>query len=577
MATANPVSFTMLDPSLAADQVALERNMALAQALRQQGMTPIDTSNRMAGTVMSRVSPFEGLAKMLQSYSANAWNSQNDSDRQALAQKQSSLLASLVGGSPVSPDVASTAALGTGAAQGDVGPTTSNATRMDNMQAGRGPLALTGDPGRDRLLMALNPEKYIDAKLSAYQATPSTQMATQAGVDPRAANAGALLKANSDPKVFGQQQAGLTPEQIRLGAYGEAAKAAEIERRGGNQFVNPMLGTSGIVPKIPENANPVGPVAPNGALPGGVAPIPGAAPIVQSNAQAGAYGSASGGFQNVTMPDGSQRPIRGAEVPSMAPQPGVTGNFVGDPAQVRAAIAGIKDPQERANAGAALQEQLARTPGVRLGQSTADKITQESGAKVLAELPLQLQQSKQTVTGLENAYKTIEAVGKSGPGISKTVDALSVLNSMGIPVAKGDVNGFQTLKKFLENSASSAAAANGFTGSDARFEQFKAGQPNAETMSPDALKGAIRYVLSQHDASIARAQFIQQQVQTNQGDPNAAMKAQQQWSQQFSPRVFEFSRMTPQERQEAVKGMDKPKLSQFRKQYDFAHEQGWVQ
>lgn len=67
-----------------------------------------------------------------------------------------------------------------------------------------------------------------------------------------------------------------------------------------------------------------------------------------------------------------------------AAQPGVTGSFQGDPAKVSAAIAGIADPQERANALAAFEQQM-RTPGSTrevagggLEFSPAEKATQDA-------------------------------------------------------------------------------------------------------------------------------------------------------------------------------------------------------
>jgi hypothetical protein len=370
------------------------------------------------------------------------------------------------------------------------------------------------------------------------------------------ANQKAFEFANTDPKVRAMRQAGFSDDQIKAAMFGESAKAAEIERRAGNQFVNPLLGASGIVPKIPENANPVGPVAPNGALPGGVQQMPGTLPVVQGNAQAGSTGSANGSIINVTLPNGAQVPARGGSV---------VGGGMPQPA-----------PQPVPQGGPGMPPQAAPLRRPSLGQSTQDRITQEANAKEFQALPVQVQQSKQTIAGLENAYRTIEQLDKSGKGVGKGVDAMAVLNNLGIPVMKGDVNGYQTLKKFLENSASTAAASNGFTGSDALFEQFKAGQPNAETMNPDALKGAIRYVLSQHDAAVARADFIQKFAAAS-NDPNALQQAQQAWSQNYSPKVFEFSRMTPPERQQFKASLSPQQRAAFGQQYNTAHNQGWVQ
>jgi hypothetical protein len=213
----------------------------------------------------------------------------------------------------------------------------------------------------------------------------------------------------------------------------------------------------------------------------------------------------------------------------------------------------------------------------RIGQSTADRVTQEATAKDISALPGQVQQSKQTIAGLENALKLVESGAPSGAGVSKAINFAAILNNLGLPVGKDDVTNYQTFKKFLENAASTAAASNGFTGSDARFEQYKAGNPSADTMNPEAVDHAIRYVLSQHDATIARADYIQKQMAASPNDPNAALRAETQWSQVYSPKVFEFSRMSPIERQQFKSQLTPQQRMQFGQQYNAAHSQGWVQ
>ncbi len=406
--------------------------------------------------------------------------------------------------------------------------------------------------------------------------TATSLTATQGGVDPAMANRLELSKMLSDPEVYKLGQAGFSADEIKKAMYGAAAKAAEIDRKAGNQFANPLTGESGFVPKIPENANPVGGVAPNGALPGGVVPMPGALPIVarQAGAVKGAQEDAS--IITVTTPDGSQIPVRaGPAARAGGAQVGLNGG--GGVPSVTAFPQGMQGMQPSVQPGM-LQPAVAPQPAPplqpRLGQSIQDKATQEAGAKALAEMPAQLQGVKQAQSGLENA---LGYIAKSGPGISKSANVLAVIQNMGIPLMKDDTNGYMTLKKFLENSAAQAASAGGFTGSDARFEQFKAGQPNAETMTPQALKGAIQYVLSQHDAALARGDFLQKFMAQNQGDPNAMQKAQQAWVNTYTPKVFEFSRMDPQERIKYVQGLDKAGLAKFTQQYNAANQQGWVQ
>ena len=66
------VKFFSTDPGELANQQAqaavLTQQQALAQMLMQQGMTPLSTQDRQVGGVGYRVSPLEGLAKLLQVY-----------------------------------------------------------------------------------------------------------------------------------------------------------------------------------------------------------------------------------------------------------------------------------------------------------------------------------------------------------------------------------------------------------------------------------------------------------------------------------------------------------------------------
>jgi hypothetical protein len=95
---ANTINYGTLDPSLAVDQEALNRQVKMAQALREQSMAPIETAGRTVGGVGYAISPMEGLAKMLQGYSANQADKANDTARTALAEKQSAAMANILGG-----------------------------------------------------------------------------------------------------------------------------------------------------------------------------------------------------------------------------------------------------------------------------------------------------------------------------------------------------------------------------------------------------------------------------------------------------------------------------------------------
>jgi hypothetical protein len=87
------------------------------------------------------------------------------------------------------------------------------------------------------------------------------------------------------------------------------------------------------------------------------------------------------------MPGASPAPRGGnaASDTSVAPQAGVTGAFNGNPADITGAIANIADPQERANAQAALQQQM-RANGGTLPQQPVSVPTAPQ-AKPISALP----------------------------------------------------------------------------------------------------------------------------------------------------------------------------------------------
>lgn len=540
-------------PDIAAQQLALQRRQQIIDLLKKEALTPLE-SQTVTGAGPSRVvpiNPLAGLAKMLTGYVAG--QDQGNIDQQSLnlnrqyAQQIAAMMADDNGGGS---------------------PSGVNLARALHAQ----------------VLDSVAPNaKAGEAFLSQFKPTDATLAANQGGLDPITANRLAFIKQTTDPTVLKLRQGGMSDGQIYDAIYGEAAKGA-------SQVVRPdqslySFNTNGV------KLNAVAPnpgdnmqfqVGPNNTI--SASGVPGA-PQATGQAQAArTAGQQSETIRDVTTPGGAVVPVRGKNIGpggTLNPDADQTMIYQGEMQKAQARLAEVKadpkaTPADVANAQKyvdGLTREMTRLR-IPLGQSTQDKSTQEAGAKILSDLPTQLAQSKQTITGLENAYKLAL---NSGPGTSKVMTITGVMNSIGLPIAKDATTNYQTLKKFLENSASTAAASNGFTGSDARFEQFKAGQPNPETMNPEALKGAIRYVLSQHDAAAARAQFILQQAQSNPNDPNAVQKAQQQFAQTYNPRVFEFSRMTPAERQATVKAMSKQQLDQFRQQYNAANQQGWVQ
>ncbi len=88
---------SMYDPSIATDQAALDRQAELAKLLRAQSMAPLQ-SNAQIGGMGYRVSPLEGIAKIMQGMLASKTEGEGDKARQGLATKQAAAMAQMLRG-----------------------------------------------------------------------------------------------------------------------------------------------------------------------------------------------------------------------------------------------------------------------------------------------------------------------------------------------------------------------------------------------------------------------------------------------------------------------------------------------
>jgi len=193
-------------------------------------------------------------------------------------------------------------------------------------------------------------------------------------------------------------------------------------------------------------------------------------------------------------------------------------------------------------------------------------------AKANVNLPNVANSSKQSRTGLENALKILDTVKATGPGTAISAEIWSKLANTipGINMSTPDSDKYQLLLKYLNNSLATSSAVTGANGSDARFEQFSHGQPNGETMNVGPLRQALQYTLSQHDATIAGASFIQKARDqlAKQGVPNPDQVAQQAWSNIYNPRAFELNRLAPKEQAELISNLSPAEAQKLRAQRD---------
>lgn len=367
---------------------------------------------------------------------------------------------------------------------------------------------------------------------------------------------------------------GVDPRHLAGGTLRENAGKGFVDVKPGTPVFDPQARQ--VVAYAPKTGEGVG-LTFNGGMPSGSYQVPGYAGA-NANIQGAEQGAkTANSIFNVTMPDGSQVPVLGGSLGAGAPHgPAGAPGAPATPMGGSSPVSQVSQPAARGNGAPAQNPPAAPQNKLKLGQSTTDRELQVAGGQKIAALPQIAVQSKQTVAGLESALNTLQ---QSGPGLKGRVNVEALLQNWGLPVGKAETENFQTLQKFLNNALATAASATGANGSDARFEQFLHGQPNADTMNAPALDKAIRYVLSQHDAAqvAAKYQMDAYKKARAEGDANAAQTAQQKWSEVYDPRVFEFSRMSPKQRQQFRSSMSKDQQAQFGARYNQAHSMGWVQ
>lgn len=517
------------DPAGMIQNMQLQRRMAIANALMQQGLTPME-GTQMAGQVAVKQSPLQGIAKIAQALGGvEAGNSAIQQMGQLQAQRIAAWNAAN-GGQQQSPQVTNNAPNGgtpagqTAMASPDASPVVQSIQQQPQPNAPQpaqqfNPASMTGMSNMQlQYLKFTDPKAYADlmSKINLGMTTESTKTALAGGTDAGAANRAAQYKAN----VY-------QPEPGKPITVGGAYQGAYPTLPAGGSFGAP---------------------GPNG-MPQGVVPTPG-----YNDVNSGTVGSQTHATQANTI--GNVTDAEGRSVPAwMGAAANVgTAQLLGKPVGPPATTGTVQAPAARPT----------------IGQSSADQATQPQAAKTLLEAQTNLPGMLNTRNQLESALNIIQSGQfSSGPASQQKVNLLGVLQNAGINVDQGDVTGTQTLSKLLGNAVNSSAGASGAMGSDSRLDSFKHGNPNVDLQNPAALERAVRLVLSQTDAAIAGTQYMSGVAKTS-----GAANAVTQWNGAMQPKVFEFARMSPAEQVEFVRsGGDTPA---FENAYNAAKQNGWI-
>jgi hypothetical protein len=266
----NPVN-SLLGPDVTQQQYQLQQNQRYADMLMQQAMQEPAQGQMVSGHYVPP-SPVQGLAQLLKAYVGRKASDMIPEQQTQLANAQNAQVQKMFGlGGEVAPTQASGMALGGGALQGDVGPTTGNATRMQGVQDGtRSALPLIGGDRKASMLLYLLGGPGAYAKALGEQAMPTGTMKELAAAAPAGTPENQRLM-----QALAQKNTYIAPSY--------APEGAGIILPGQNI-------PSSFVPKAGIQTN----VTPQGYKANAV---PGYAPASASIEQAQAYGKGLGGAQ----------------------------------------------------------------------------------------------------------------------------------------------------------------------------------------------------------------------------------------------------------------------------------------
>lgn len=273
---------SVLPPDQQQNLMQLQQQQAIGQALLQQGMQPLDTSNRQVGGVGYRISPLEGLSKIVQA-AVGSKMARDSMGQQAQIMGQLYGNAFGSGQQPAAqqPQAAPTDAGGMTGAQSGAGVVSSPVATPSGAQLGAAMGAAAPSGGMPQQAMP-------SGALTLPGKTPQQSMLIYSMLGPDVY--GRMLEAQSAPTAatLAARQGGFDPQ---------AANQAQFSK---DSFLAPVQGTG-----ILRDARTMQPVAYNppaqeGATPlfdasGNVAAqqaIPGAQGVMQGNAAATAAGAA---------------------------------------------------------------------------------------------------------------------------------------------------------------------------------------------------------------------------------------------------------------------------------------------
>jgi hypothetical protein len=194
----NPMA-AMIGPDIAKQQYELQQNQRYADILMQQALMEQPQGQMVSGHYVPP-SPVQGLAQLLKAYIGRRASDLVPEKQSALAAAQQQQVQNMfgLGGGTTQPQARDMSLAG-GAMQGDVGPTNTNAQRMQGVQTGQAS-AMPIPAGMDRrtamMQYMINPQAYATALGTHSSPTEIQKIAAASGFAPGSPQYQALMQSN---------------------------------------------------------------------------------------------------------------------------------------------------------------------------------------------------------------------------------------------------------------------------------------------------------------------------------------------------------------------------------------------
>lgn len=523
----NSVNFwqapAILAPDLAVEQQQLERQRAIADALRAQSLnTDVPQRGSMSWT--------QGAAKLAQALVANSLQKKADTRQAGINQAYASRMGGLFGApsAPVSgsapvgapslkggdlPQPAGAAPpasdAGTGAA-----PPLSQAPQPDVRPSPPqgGAMSLTGDPQRDMAMYSMNPDEYTKQVIAAHAPVDTAKVVQQAQ---------AAL-----------QRGDFATATALMGQVTKNNYIAPVNGRPGSTLRDP-LDPSKVIGYDAPNIEGAFPTYGDNGMPTGYQMAPGAAAAMA--AKTTATESAKAPYDLVTVVD----PTTGAQY--QIPKSTITGGSsgaTGGGASSPPASGGLNAFYGRGGASAPMGNQSSLGPGQQSAVTTAGR-NNANAFNAAIEGGSAARQSMRTIDDLMKAAQGLQTGTGSG-AISELKSGANVVLPKAMQFDTRDIAKFDTIKKDAAQLANQLSAAGG---TDARLKNAIDGLPNAN-YSPQAFQHVATLLKGAQAAALARSQAASSWMQ--QHGPNSFPEFNRQWQSNHDPVLFEHYAQGPQ-------------------------------